>query len=149
MLAPMVELSHRPLRELVAGFGGCDRYYSEMTSAAGYLAGSPFDEWFLDPQPCPEQTVMQLYSPDAQRMALATERLVRERLAQGVAVGGVEANFGCSAPQIERIGGGVKWMKDPEGAAQMIRGMRKAAPDTVLSAKMRLGYEESLEALKN
>ncbi|MGD9939176.1 MAG: tRNA dihydrouridine synthase [Clostridia bacterium] len=149
MLAPMVELSHRPLRELVAGFGGCDRYYSEMTSAAGYLAGSPFDAWFLDPLPCPEQTVLQLYSPDAERMALATQRLVRERQAEGVAVGGVEANFGCSAPQIERIGGGVKWMKDPAGAATLIRGMRQAAPDTLVSAKMRLGYEESFDALKD
>lgn len=149
MLAPMVELSHRPLRELVAGFGGCDRYYSEMTSAAGYLAGSPFDAWFLDPQPCPEHTVLQLYSPDAERMALATQRLVRERQAEGIAVGGVEANFGCSAPQIERIGGGVKWMKNPAGAAELIRGMRQAAPATLVSAKMRLGYEESLDALKD
>ena len=149
MLAPMVELSHRPLRELIAGFGGCDRYYSEMTSAAGYLAGSPFDAWFLDPQPHPELTVLQLFSPDVERMSLATRKLVKERLAQGVAVGGVEANFGCSAPQIERIGGGVKWMKDPAGAAALIKGMREAAPDTVLSAKMRLGYEESLEALKD
>jgi tRNA-dihydrouridine synthase len=145
----MVELSHRPLRELIAGFGSCDRYYSEMTSAAGYLAGSPFDAWFLDPQPQPDRTVLQLFSPDVERMALATKRLITERQAQGVPVGGVEANFGCSAPQIERIGGGVKWMKDPAGAAQLIRGMRKAAPDTLVSAKMRLGYEESLDALKD
>ena len=82
-------------------------------------------------------------------MALATGRLVRERQSEGVAVGGVEANFGCSAPQIERIGGGVKWMKDPAGAAQLIRGMRQAAPDTLVSAKMRLGYEESFEALRD
>ena len=149
MLAPMVELSHRPLRELVANFGGCDRYYSEMTSAAGYLAGSPYDAWFLDPQPYPDVTVMQLYSPDVERMTLATQRLVKERLAQGLAIGGVEANFGCSAPQIERIGGGVKWMKDPAGAAQLIAGMRQAAPEIILSAKMRLGYEESLNALKD
>lgn len=149
MLAPMVELSHRPLRELVNGFGGCDRYYSEMTSAAGFLAGSPFDAWFLDPLPSPENTVLQLYAPDARRMALATARLVSERMAQGVPIGGIEANFGCSAPQIERIGGGIKWMKDPKGAAELIAGMREAAPGIVLSAKMRLGYEESFDALKD
>lgn len=149
MLAPMVELSHRPLRELIAGFGSCDRYYSEMTSAAGYLAGSPYDTWFLDPLPVPEKTVLQLYAPDTQRMSLAAARLVKERKDQGISIGGIEANFGCAAPQIERIGGGVRWMKDPAGAAELIAGLRKAAPGIIISAKMRLGYEESLPALKD
>jgi len=30
LLAPMAELGHGALRELIEGFGGCDEYFSEM-----------------------------------------------------------------------------------------------------------------------
>jgi tRNA-dihydrouridine synthase len=143
----MVELSHRPLRELVAAFGGCDRYCSEMTSAAGYLAGSPYDRWFLDAAPCPEKTVLQLYAADAGRLIKAATQLVAERTAKGIPVGGIEANFGCSAPHIERTGGGVKWMQDPPGAAALIGGLKTALPDIIISAKLRLGYTDSMTDL--
>ena len=58
----MVEISHRPLRELIASFGGCDRYYTEMSSAAAYLSGSPYDRWFLDARPDPARTALQFYA---------------------------------------------------------------------------------------
>ncbi|MBU0929251.1 MAG: tRNA-dihydrouridine synthase family protein [Spirochaetes bacterium] len=147
LLAPMVELSHRPLRELVASFGSCDRYYTEMTSASGYLACSPFDRWFMDCEPVPETTVVQLFDSEIEPLAKAAARLSRERSAAGRELGGLDANFGCSAPHIERSGGGVSWMKDTGKAAALISAMKEAAPGVVVSAKLRLGYEESGAAL--
>ncbi|HUW68651.1 MAG TPA: tRNA-dihydrouridine synthase family protein [bacterium] len=143
MLAPMVELSNRPLRELIASFGSPDRSYTEMTSASGYLAHSPFDRWFTDSLPDPEHTVVQFYDTDIDPMARAAARLYEERQASGTALGGIDANFGCSAPQIERAGGGVSWMKDASRAAELIRALKAAAPGVPISAKLRLGYEES------
>lgn len=147
MLAPMVELSHRPLRELIARFGGCDRYYTEMSSAAAYLNEAPYDRWFMDAQPEPAETAVQFYSPDAARMAGAIRKLVAERESAGIALGGVDLNFGCSVSQIERLGAGIRWMKDPEGAADLVSRAREALPGAILSAKLRLGYEESGDEL--
>ncbi len=147
MLAPMVELSHRPLRELIAGFGGCDRYYTEMCGAPAYLSDAPYDQWFLDTQPCPERTAIQFNSPDAGRMAAAVAKLLEDRRGKNLALGGIDINFGCSAPLIEKAGGGVFWMKHPEAAAAMVASVRALIPGIGLSVKMRLGYEESGEAL--
>jgi len=143
----MVELSHRPLRELIASFGSCDRYYTEMTSASGYLARSPFDRWFMDSEPAPERTVVQLYDSEVDPMAKAAARLVQERRDSGMPLGGIDANFGCSAPHIEKSGGGVSWMKDASRAASLIAALKAAAPGVPISAKLRLGYEESESAL--
>jgi len=147
LLAPMVELSHRPLRELIASFGACDRYYTEMTSASGYLANSPFDRWFMDSQPDPSHTVVQLFDSEIEPIAKAALRLDQERKAAGAPLGGIDLNFGCSAPQIERAGGGVSWMKDARRAAALMAAVRAAAPGIPISAKLRLGYEESESAL--
>jgi len=147
LLAPMVELTHRPLRELIASFGSCDRYYTEMTSASGYLANSPFDRWFMDSEPYPERTVVQLFDSEIEPLAQAAARLYEERRKSGTPLGGIDANFGCSAPLIEKAGGGVSWMKDAKRAARLITALRAAAPGVPVSAKMRLGYEESEEAL--
>ncbi|HOZ72947.1 MAG TPA: tRNA-dihydrouridine synthase [Spirochaetales bacterium] len=147
MLAPMVELSHRPLRELIESFGGCDRYYTEMTSAAGYLANSPYDRFFVDSEPRPERTAVQFYGAEVEPIAAAAARLLGERTAAGSCLGGLDANFGCSAPLIEKAGGGVSWMKDADRSARLIAALKTAAPGVPVSAKLRLGYEASEAAL--
>ncbi|GAB1432306.1 tRNA-dihydrouridine synthase family protein [Spirochaetota bacterium] len=149
LLAPMVELSHRALRELIAGFGGCERYYTEMVSASGYLHGNRFDQWFTDTAPKPENTAVQFFDSRADAIIDACKKLYDERAANGISLGGVDLNFGCSAPFIERSGGGVYWMKDPQKAASLVAKLKKLFPGLVLSAKIRLGYEESLEILGN
>ncbi len=147
MLAPMVELSHRPLRELIAGFGGCDRYYTEMCGAPAYVSDAPYDQWFLDTEPRPESTAIQFNSPDSERMEAAVAKLLADRREKNLALGGIDINFGCSAPLIEKAGGGVFWMKHPKAAAAMVAAVRALIPGVGLSAKMLLGYEESGEAL--
>jgi tRNA-dihydrouridine synthase B len=147
LLAPMVELSNRPLRELIASFGSCDRYYTEMTSASGYLANSPFDRWFMDSEPEPAQTVVQFFDSEIEPIARAAARLYKNRQDSGTELGGIDLNFGCSAPQIEKAGGGISWMKDANRAATLMRAVRAVAPDVPASAKLRLGYEESEDAL--
>ncbi|MBP7096520.1 MAG: tRNA-dihydrouridine synthase family protein [Spirochaetia bacterium] len=136
-LAPMVGLSHRALRTLVEEFGGCDLHYTEMSSAPGYISGAPYDAWFLDAQPAPERTVLQFYGPDAPRLGEAVAR------SNALPALGVDVNFGCSAPHIVASGGGVAWMKDPAGAAELVKAARaNLAPGRTLSAKTRAGYED-------
>lgn len=147
ILAPMVELSHRALRELIASFGSCDRYYTEMTSASGYLAHSPFDKFFMDSEPSPSTTAIQLFGSEVEPMAGAASQLVLERQKANIPLGGLDANFGCSAPHIEKSGGGVSWMKDAPKSASLIRALKAEAPGVPISAKLRLGYVESDTAL--
>lgn len=143
----MVELSHRALRELIVSFGGCDRYVTEMASASGYLAHSPYDRWFLDCEPEPAKTAVQLYDAEPGPIIEAAARLAAERTSAGSPLAGLDLNFGCSAPQIEKAGGGVSWMKDPSRAAGLMRSVIDATGGIPVSAKMRLGYEESESAL--
>lgn len=144
LLAPMVGLSHRALRELIRGFGGCDLYYTEMTSAAGYLSGAPYDRFFLDSGPEPERTVLQFYAVDTARMVEAARKAARELPAAGL-----DLNFGCSAPHIERSGGGVSWMKNPEAARDLVARVRDARPEGSLSVKLRIGYDDDYGRLRD
>ncbi|GHU04997.1 tRNA-dihydrouridine synthase [Spirochaetia bacterium] len=144
LLAPMAELSHRALRELIEDFGGCDEYFTEMISAGGLLGGGPFEKWYLDNGPRPEKLVYQLSGGDTEQIVRAVTLLGRYECA------GIDLNMGCSAPAITRTGAGVRWMAPIDGnndrAADLIRRVR---PQTRrrLSVKLRIGLEDDFEYL--
>jgi tRNA-dihydrouridine synthase len=146
LLAPMAELSHRALRELIEwctppGAGpACDEYFTEMISAPGLLAGGPFEKWYLDAGPCPERLVYQLAGADTERLAAAAALLDRYECA------GIDINMGCAAPAITRTGAGVRWMEDPDRAGMMIGRVRKMTKKR-LSVKLRLGLKEDFDYL--
>jgi len=153
ILAPMVALSHRALRELIfdfdagtregAGSGagglapprGLDLAFTEMASAAALASHSTFDEAFLDAAPMPEKVVYQFYTTKPERLPEALA-MVAER-----AVFGADINFGCSAPHILKAGGGAAWMREPEKAADLAR-LARASWSGSLSAKLRIGAED-------
>jgi tRNA-dihydrouridine synthase len=139
MLAPMAELSHRALRELIESFfsrcGDIPRrpeYYSEMISAAGLLSGGPFEKWYLDGGPCPERLVYQLLGSDEDKLAAAAALLDRRDCL------GIDLNMGCAAPAITRTGAGVRLMEDIDKAGRIAAALRKATAKR-LSVKLRLG----------
>lgn len=140
ILAPMAEISHRPLRELIEGFNreasspGCDEYFTEMLSAGALLGGGPFEKWYLDPLPCPERLVYQLAGRDRDQLAKAAALLDRRDCL------GIDLNMGCSAPLIVRSGAGVRWMEDIDRAGELIRLVRRGVKKR-LSVKLRTGFE--------
>lgn len=144
-LAPMVGLSHRALRELVFEFGGLDFAYSEMTSAGASVSGSPYEPWYLDMDPVPEKTIIQFYATKPEYLPDALKRIQTtfER-----PVFGADINFGCSAPHIVKAGGGAAWMRDPEGAFALVRSAREVW-DRSLSAKIRLGYDDDYDRIRD
>ncbi|GHV87613.1 tRNA-dihydrouridine synthase [Spirochaetia bacterium] len=147
LLAPMAELSHRPLRELIEGFGkpgpgGCDEYFTEMISAGPLLGGGPFESWYMDAGPCPERVVYQLVGSDPDQIVRAAALLdSRECL-------GIDINMGCSAPAIRRIGAGVAWMASADRAGSLIAQVRPVVKKR-LSVKLRIGFEEDFDYLLN
>lgn len=148
ILAPMVELSHRAFREFIeANWPGADFYWTEMASTKSFLAHAPYESFYLDTLPLPHKTIIQWYTTNAPDMIHAVKQHYEESIANGLFCAGYDINFACSAPHIERSGGGITWMKKPEEAAVMIRALRLELPDIQLTAKLRLGYEEDLENL--
>lgn len=142
MLAPMVAVSHRALRELIYGFGGLDLAFTEMASAGAAVSGSCYEEWYLDAEPEPGKTVIQFYTNNAERLPEAMRHVAPKPIF------GVDINFGCSAPAIKKAGGGVAWMRDPAGAAALVK-LARGAWERPLSAKIRLGGDEDYSRLKD
>jgi tRNA-dihydrouridine synthase len=136
----MAELSHRVLRELIEGFGGCDEYFTEMISAGALVGGGPFESWYTDGGPCPERLVYQLVGSDPGHMAAAAAILDQFDCK------GIDLNMGCSAPAITRTGAGVRWMASLDAAAAMVDRVR-AATRRRLSVKLRIGMEDNFDYL--
>jgi tRNA-dihydrouridine synthase B len=151
LLAPMAELSHRALRELIEGFKapegkeaktGADEYFTEMISAGALVSGGPFEAWYVDGGPCPEKLVYQIVGADeAQLLRAATILDSYECL-------GIDINMGCSAPAITRTGAGVRWMANIDRAGALIRQIRPKTSRR-LSVKLRTGLEDNFEYLVN
>ena len=146
LLAPMAELSHRALRELIESFnlpgcqGGADEYFTEMISAGAFVNSGPFEAWYADNGPCPEKLVYQVVGGDADELVRAVGLLdQRECL-------GIDINMGCSAPAITRTGAGVRWMADIDKAAGLIRRVRSQTRRR-LSVKLRTGLSDDFEYL--
>ena len=140
VLAPMAELSHRALRELIESFGPAAEYFTEMISAGALVSGGPFEAWYADGAPSPERLVYQLVGADEGQLLRAVSLLdQRECL-------GIDINMGCSAPAIIRTGAGVRWMADADKAAALIRRLRPLTRRR-LSAKLRIGYNDDFEYL--
>jgi len=139
-LAPMAELSHRALRELIQDFGGCDEYFTEMISAGALLAGGPFEKWYIDPGPSPEKLVFQLIGADSGQISRAAALLDRQECA------GIDINMGCSAPLIRKNGAGAAWMASIDRAGELISMVRPVVRHR-LSVKLRTGFQDDFEFL--
>jgi tRNA-dihydrouridine synthase len=150
LLAPMAEISHRALRELIENFGKNgdrrpDEYFTEMISASSLLGGGSNEKYYIDAQPCPERTVYQLVGHDKEQLARAAAALGRVDNG-GREVLGIDINMGCSAPAITRTGAGVRWMNDIDAAGEMISLVRKEMRGR-LSVKMRTGAGDDFDYL--
>jgi len=138
----MAELSHRALRELIEGFGGCDEYFTEMISAPALLAAGPFEKWYIDNGPCPQKLVYQLVGSDSAHIAGAAALL------DPLECRGIDLNMGCCAPLIRKTGGGIMWMASIDRAGELVKEVRKVVKRR-LSVKLRIGFTENLDYLVN
>ena len=150
LLAPMEGLLDAPLRDILTRAGGVDRCVSEfirvtdtvlperafrrvmpeLGNAGRTLAGVPVRG--------------QLLGSDPERLAANAARLAE------MGSPGVDLNFGCPAKVVNRHGGGAALLQDPEHVHRIVRAVRQAVPPgTVVSAKMRLGFDDDSRAEDN
>lgn len=148
LLAPMDGLADCVLREVLTRIGGYDGAVSEFIRVSGSLLPQ---RTFL--RVCPElanasrtragvPVVVQLLGSDAQCMAQNAAQLAE------LSPAGVDLNFGCPAPTVNRHGGGATLLADPELIGRIAGAVRQAVPPAIpVSAKMRLGVSDTARAI--
>ncbi len=88
--------------------------------------------------------ILQLLGGIPEVMAINAQR------AAHLGVPGIDINFGCPSKFVNRKAGGAVLLKEPERVFSIVQAVRKAVPAHIpVSAKIRLGYEDTSQALDN
>lgn len=136
------------LREVLTRLGGYDGAVSEFIRVSGSLLPQ---RTFL--RVCPElangsrtragtPVAVQLLGSDPQCMAHNAAQLAE------LSPAGIDLNFGCPAPTVNRHGGGATLLADPELIGRIAAAVRQAVTMTIpVSAKMRLGVSDTARAI--
>jgi tRNA-dihydrouridine synthase B len=138
-MAPMVDLSHEPYRELVRSFGGCDLFYSEMLNSRIVPYENPAVSQYLSFNRT-DDLILQIVGNDIEKLRLSAERL------EGFSPWGIDINMGCYLKKITCHGWGVAMMKDINAAEKAITAVRKVTSKP-LSVKFRVGQKLDLPYL--
>ncbi len=144
VLAPMEGVTDAPMREFMGARGAFTHLVSEFFRISQDVPGTRTFQEHL-----PELTLgrggrvskgipvaLQLLGGDPEKLAMAASR--------GVDAGalGIDLNFGCPAPTVNRHDGGAALLKYPERIEGIVRAVRDAVPAHVpVSAKLRLGFD--------
>jgi tRNA-dihydrouridine synthase B len=135
LLAPMAGVTHTALRQLVASFGGCGAFYTEMLSAKALPNESPHKSLFLMRSPVERPLVHQMVTADRQEIPAAVATMER------CGADAIDLNMGCAAPAVLRLGAGAALMRVGSGAAPLVAALRRATALPLL-VKIRLGWEQ-------
>lgn len=148
LLAPMEGLLDHLLRDIITQVGGVDRCVSEFIRVTDTLLP---DHVFL--RRIPElnhgsrtgagvPVRAQLLGSDPGMLAANAVALAR------LGAEGVDLNFGCPAPTVNRHRGGAVLLDEPELVHEIVAAVRRAVPAEVpVSAKMRLGHRDESRML--
>ncbi|MDR2186522.1 MAG: tRNA-dihydrouridine synthase [Azonexus sp.] len=150
LLAPMEGLADDLLRGVLTGIGGYDWGICEFVRVANSLLPVKTFERI-----CPElrhggKTLagtpmrVQLLGSDPPLMAANARRLVSLKPA------GIDLNFGCPAPTVNRHRGGAALLNEPELLHAIAAAVRAVVPPEMpFTAKMRLGIADASRAVDN
>ena len=147
-LAPMEGLADCVLRDVLTQAGGYDGAVTEFVRVSNLLLPhrtfrriSPeLDNGSRTPAGTP--VVVQLLGSDPACLAENAARLAE------LSPAGIDLNFGCPAPTVNRHGGGAMLLDDPAHLARIVSAVRRAVPEEIpVSAKMRLGVRDASKAV--
>ena len=148
ILAPMEGIADHTLRDILTRLGGIDLCVAEFVRVTGHLLTR---RTFMNTVPelanggCTRAGVpvrVQLLGSDAV--------CVGENAALAASLGapGIDLNFGCPSPMVNRHGGGAVLLEFPEQIHAIVAATRRAVPKHIpVTAKMRLGLQDTSRAL--
>ncbi len=148
ILAPMEGLADDVLRDVLTRTQAYDWCVTEFIRVTGtvlphslYLRMSP-ELRHGSATPAGTMTRLQLLGSDPEMMARNAAHLAR------LAPAGIDINFGCPAPLVNRHRGGAALLDEPELLHAIVAAVRSAVPSTIpVTAKMRLGIIDTSRAL--
>ncbi len=148
ILAPMHGLADHSLRDILTRIGGIDFCVAEFVRVTNHLLTK---RAFLNTVPeldcggCTRAGVpvrVQLLGSDPVCLA------ENAALAASIGAPGIDLNFGCPSPLVNRHGGGAVLLQFPEQIHIIVTAVRRAVPSHLpVTAKMRLGLEDTLLTL--
>ncbi len=141
MLAPMADLTHPAFRELVASFGGCDFFFTEMININYLKSTNPLKDPYVVPAESDRPLIAQLVGRRPSDFEMAVERLEATGFFSGY-----NLNLGCTKGKFQRYGWGASLLEEPSLVGEILKAMRRAT-DKPLSVKMRMPRGRSKDKL--
>lgn len=144
----MQGLIDAPMRDLLTRIGGFDVCITEFVRITHTIHGRSIWLKYMPELTNNNQTqagtavAVQILGSDSENMALNAQKVVE------LGATHIDLNFGCPAPTVNQHQGGAVLLQYPDKIEQIVAKVRKSLPDKImLSAKMRLGYENKDLAL--
>lgn len=137
-IAPMSNVTDEPFRLMFLKYKRPDVFYTEFVSADGLLSrGKSECLKTLRYSATEHPIVAQVFSGTPESFEKVAP------LIQELGFDGIDINMGCPDKDIEKKGGGAALMKNPALAKEIIRAVKRGAPDLPISIKTRLGYDKN------
>lgn len=132
-LAPMADYTHAAFRSLVAVFGGCGWFFTEMLNSRIVATQDPERDPYLVLGRGDRPLSAQIGGREPEKIALAIRRIETKFDA-------FDINMGCTRGVIQRYKWGIWLMRDLEEARFIVKEARKATSKP-LTVKIRSGFE--------
>ncbi len=137
-LAPMADVTDSAFRQIIAGCGSPDLFFTEFVSADGLCSDKGraklLRELYFTPSEQP--IIAQLFSAKPEKMLEAA------KLVAGLGFAGIDINMGCPDRTIEKQGAGAALIKNHSLAQEVIAAAKEGAGSLPVSVKTRLGYNQ-------
>ncbi|MCG6139324.1 tRNA dihydrouridine synthase [Leptospira mtsangambouensis] len=148
LLAPMEGLLDYRLRDTLTQVGGFDECVSEFIRVNDTLL--PSHRFYRYVPELYEGCRTKAGVPVKVQLLGSDINCMAENASKVASLGayGIDINFGCPAPTVNRNRGGAALLKEPDQMFAIVKAIRKAVPSIIpVTAKMRLGYDSTEQAL--
>ena len=117
--APLAGITHSAFRRLVAEFGGCGAFWTEMLSAKQILNEDLRRSPYLRRRPIENKVIYQLMIRDTDRLDRVIGRLSE------IAPDGIDINLACHAPMIRRLDAGSRLFENLPVLSSVLKTVRR------------------------
>lgn len=150
ILAPMEGITDAPFREFITRTGFYDYCVSEFIRVSGTVLSTKVLRRHIPELQQNSKTIagtpvqIQLLGGDPDRLAESALNAIE------VGAKGIDLNFGCPAPTVNRHDGGATLLQYPDRLEKIVRTVRDRVPaEFPVSAKMRLGFADPEAVYEN
>lgn len=135
----MYDVTDSAYRQIIAGFGAPDLFFTEFVSADGLASPAGRDkllrEFYFTPAEQP--IIAQIFGSHPDTIEAAA------RLAAELGFAGVDINMGCPDRAVLKQGSGAALIKTPELAKELILAAKRGAGALPVSVKTRIGDKQN------